>query len=84
MPKRAMFSVTRMDGGKTLHIEGPGCIVNVIGGLRDAEGREVTTVEILANGERFPTEPWWVVRPGENPTGELTDPSLTIRVRRDK
>ena len=29
-----------------LHIEAPGCIVNISAGLTDGEGNEVTTVQI--------------------------------------
>lgn len=33
-------------GARRLHIEAPGCIVNIVKGLRDSEGREVTRVDI--------------------------------------
>ena len=37
--------------GNLLHIEVPGGIVNIRIGLHDVEGREVTSVEILPDGE---------------------------------
>jgi hypothetical protein len=47
-----------------LHIEAPGCIVNIHAGLEDAEGNPVTSVQVLCdsylgnawrleNGEKF-------------------------------
>lgn len=85
-----------MNGGQTLHIEAPGCIVNIMADLKDDEGRAVTTVEILANGERFPSDPWWIVGVGKERGDtkrrghQLSSPgggihaSATIRVRHDK
>ena len=32
---------------KSLHIEAPGCIVNIRLGLRDLSGRRVTSIEII-------------------------------------
>lgn len=46
---------------KLLHIEAPGCIVNIQAGLHDAAGREVTHVEISASGDRYAGDPqWWI------------------------
>ena len=43
-----------------LHIEAPGCIINVQIGLTDAEGRPVTHVSVSANGDRYAGDPeWW-------------------------
>jgi hypothetical protein len=45
-----------------LHIEVPGAIVNIHIGLR-AEGNtaDVTSIVVLADGERYPdSKPWWI------------------------
>jgi hypothetical protein len=47
--------------GDIMHIEAPGCIVNITVGLHDREGRDVTAVEITADGDRYSGEPqWWL------------------------
>lgn len=44
-----------------LHIEAPGCIINIRVGLTDMDGREVTNVSVMANGNRYAGDPeWWV------------------------
>jgi hypothetical protein len=46
---------------KHLHIELPGAIVNIQIGLRDAEGREVTRIDVQSDGNRYAGDPeWWV------------------------
>lgn len=83
MGKRTHFNVTRMNGGQTLHIEAPGCIINIMANLTDAEGRQVTTVEILANGQRFAGDAWFIPNDA-HPEQDQRRTSTTIRVRRDK
>lgn len=46
---------------KWLHIEAPGCIINITIGLHDSDGRPVTNVSVAADGYRYAGEPaWWV------------------------
>lgn len=52
-----MATVSKIRGGKGLHIEAEGCIVNVTEGLTDRKGRAVTSIEIIPDkyaGEK----PW--------------------------
>lgn len=52
-------SLTRKSG--MLHIEAPGCIVNITPGLTDTEGRAVVNVSVSADGNRYAGDPeWWV------------------------
>lgn len=44
--KRATF-YARDRGSKTFHIEADGCVVNIIVGLVDSEGHQVTRVDIV-------------------------------------
>ena len=53
MMKTVRWSGAR--GARTLHVEAPGCIVNITKGLRDTEGREVTRVDIQC--DNFAGEP---------------------------
>lgn len=54
-------SISPRSRDKLLHIEAPGCIVNVQIGLTDRNGRSVTRVDVYADGDRFSGEPqWWV------------------------
>jgi hypothetical protein len=56
-----MRTVSLTRRSKPLHIEAPGCIVNIVPGLTDAEGRRVVSVEIRADGKRYAGEiPWWI------------------------
>jgi hypothetical protein len=44
-----------------LHIEAPGCIVNIHTGMVTVDGAEVTSVEVIADGDRYAGEPpWWI------------------------
>jgi hypothetical protein len=55
------ITARKMDSGRVLHIEAPGCIVNIRVGLTDSEGRAVTSVSISADGNRYSGEPqWWI------------------------
>ena len=49
----------KLIGHKGLHIEAEGCIVNVYEGLKNAEGKEVTAIEILP--DNCVGEEWEVV-----------------------
>jgi hypothetical protein len=55
------ISISDRSRDKLLHIEAPGCIINVQIGLADRDGRKVTHVSIVADGNRFSGElPWWI------------------------
>ena len=58
------IQLTRRSRPPSLHIEAPGCIVN-IDLLTDSEGRNVTRVDVNANGDRYAGEPeWWCIDAG--------------------
>lgn len=59
----------------TLHIEAPGCIVNITTTLTDTEGRKVTAIEIIA--DRYKGEEWHM--PDFNQTQ-----AMSVRVREGK
>lgn len=50
-----MATVTRFKG-KRLHIEAKGCIINIYEELHNAEGIEVTAIEIIP--DNFAGEEW--------------------------
>lgn len=53
-----------------LHIEAPGCIINIYPDLTDRDGRPVVRVEVLADGDRYAGDPqWWIE--GEAGTGSI-------------
>lgn len=59
---------------KMLHIEAPGCIVNITPGLTDVNGRMICRVDVNANGDRYAGDPqWWV-------EGEAGNRGLGLRV----
>jgi hypothetical protein len=73
---------------RLIHVEAPGCIVNVRYGLEDAQGRAVTSVSITPDA--YAGEPkWMVVVPdtSKEPVDPRDDGServlegLTVRVR---
>ena len=44
-----------------LHIEAPGCIVNIDPGLTDSNGRLVCRVDVNADGDRYKGDAqWWI------------------------
>jgi hypothetical protein len=45
--KRISFYANGNRSGNLLHIETDGCIVNIRVGLRDVDGRQVTSVQVL-------------------------------------
>lgn len=48
---------------KTLHVEAPGCIINIHTGLQNSDGQPVTNVSITAS--RYAGEPAWNVCVGD-------------------
>ncbi len=56
-----MRSIRLTEKSKLLHIEAPGCIVNIDPGLCDSEGRKVCNVSVSADGDRYKGDAqWWV------------------------
>jgi hypothetical protein len=46
---------------KPLHVEAPGCIVNITPGLTDQQGRPVVHISVGADGDRYAGDvPWWI------------------------
>lgn len=46
---------------KTLHIEAPGCIINIQIGLTDCNGHAVTSINVSSDGNRYAGDPaWWL------------------------
>jgi hypothetical protein len=43
---------------KMLHIEGPGCIINITPGLEDRAGRPVVHIEVIADEAGINGEQW--------------------------
>jgi hypothetical protein len=59
---------------KLLHIEAPGCIINIHVGLTDNTGRSVTAISINADGDRYSGDPaWWI-------DGEKGNAGVGVRV----
>jgi hypothetical protein len=57
-----------------LYVEIPGAIVNICVGLQDADGRDVSRIEVLADGDRYAgNTPWWI-------EGETGRNGLAVRV----
>jgi hypothetical protein len=57
---KGLKSIHVPKGYKGLHIELPGCIVNIQVGLHDRDWQEVVRIDVLAIGERFAGEqPWF-------------------------
>lgn len=52
-----MATVSKIRGGKGLHVEAEGCIVNITEGLTDRKGRSVTSIEIIP--DRYAGEHQW-------------------------
>jgi hypothetical protein len=74
MPR--LVQIHRQGKGKIVHIEAPGCVVNIRVGLTDEKGREVTSVEVLSDGKRFAGENWKIIG--------TTSLARVVRVRKDK
>ncbi len=59
-----------------LHIECPGCIVNIYVDLADDDGNPVTSVIVEANGQRYAGQPeWWI----EGERGKNTFATRVVR-----
>lgn len=55
------ISLSSRSRDKNLHIEAPGCIINIQFGLTDTEGRDVTFISVSADGNRYSGDPcWWL------------------------
>jgi hypothetical protein len=68
---------------KLLHVELPGCIVNIEIGLCDRDGRQVSRVEVLADGDRYAGDPeWWI--DGKSGKGHLGARVVCTGVKRRK
>ena len=57
MPEMRTISWSGKRGARKLHIEAPGCIVNITKNLHDREGRQVTRVDVRADQYAGDT-PW--------------------------
>lgn len=52
---------TRNGAARRLHVEAPGCIINVETGRTNAQGQSVTFVDVVADGNHFAGDSeWWV------------------------
>lgn len=61
---------------KLLHIEGPGFLVNIQIGLTDQEGRPVSNISVIADGDRYKGDPeYWV-------NGEVGNSGVALRIVR--
>jgi hypothetical protein len=70
----ANISITEKSRDKLLHIEAPGCIINIRVGLKDRTDRAVTSISISADGTRYAGQtPWWV-------EGEQGKDGIAVRV----
>ena len=77
---RRMNVSKRTGGDGRLHIEAPGCIVNIRCNLHNSDGAEVTSIEVIPDGPDYDGRGWTVVdgiriiRVVQNPlTTTLTD-----------
>jgi len=53
------LNLTKRTGGDgVLHIEAPGCVVNVHCNLHNSDGAEVTTVEVIPDGPHYDGRGW--------------------------
>lgn len=69
-----MRSIRLTEKSKLLHIEAPGCIVNINPGLTDSEGRKICRVDVNADGDRYAGDPqWWL-------EGEAGNRGMGLRV----
>jgi hypothetical protein len=58
--KRKSLSIGYGRQARELHVEFPGGIVNITCGLRARHGRDVVSVSVSADGNRFAGDPeWW-------------------------
>lgn len=84
MRKISVGPIASAGGKETLHIEAPGCIVNIHAGLADAAGREVTRVSVDANADKYAGDPQWWCPDLQDPKGlgirvvQMDKPTLHI------
>lgn len=69
---RSVRWINPREDDKTLHVETPLGIVNIIVGLTDHEGRRVDAIQIIPN--RYAGEPFVMVDGGNTRLVELLDP----------
>jgi hypothetical protein len=48
--------VTKRSRHEVLHIEAPGCVVNIRHGLKDVDGHEVTSIQVIA--DQYTDDEW--------------------------
>ena len=64
-----------------LHVEAPGCIINIRVDLTDEDGRAVTRVDVMADGDRYAGDPkWWLAT---NDLASATPTGLGVRIIRE-
>lgn len=56
---------------QALHVEAPGCIVNIETTYTDPEGRPFVRVEAMADRDRYSGEEWWLTRGRLGPRGTV-------------
>lgn len=78
--KRSPFIVkTTLEGDRpAVRVEAPGCVVTIRSGHVDVDGKEVTSVGVSADGNRFAGESWWCKEDVISPSG------INVRVVRNK
>ena len=55
-----------------LHVEAPGCIINIETTHTDDEGRPFVRVEVMADRDRYAGDPeWWLTRGRLGPRGTV-------------
>lgn len=62
MPRPKLISSTRIPRAshECLHVEAPGCIVNIHAGLTSSDGEQVTRVSVNADGDNYAgDQQWW-------------------------
>jgi hypothetical protein len=69
-----MRSIRLTARSQLLHIEAPGCIVNIDPGLTDTDGHMVCRVDVNADGDRYKGDrQWWV-------EGEAGNRGMSFRI----
>ena len=81
---RAIKNITVSERSRTkrLHIELPGCIVNIYTDLHTDDGRPITYVSVDADGDRYAGETPWYVRAGDESSGTRMGIGLRIEPER--
>lgn len=66
MPDMKTIVISERSKFRTLHVEAPGCIVNIHFGLHDREGRSVTNISITP--DQYSGEQQWTTHTIERTT----------------